>query len=112
MYAGDRQRAIAYGEADSSCRTRAHVAPGEDAWDRCLQRAGFAVGQGPVAALGDVGAGEEVAEVVAGDGFGEPGDVGFGADEDEDRGNREVGVGLGLAIIDVDGFGMVTTMYL
>ena len=60
--AGDRQGAVANGEADPFGRTGADVAGGEDAGNRRFQRAGLAVGQRPSAGAQGVDAGQDVAE--------------------------------------------------
>src|SRR5712672_264887 len=87
--AGDGQGAVADGEADALGRASADVAGGEDSGDGGFQRAGLAIFERPLAGAKGVGAGEDVAEGIAGEGFGEPGAAGFSADENEDGGERQ-----------------------
>jgi hypothetical protein len=81
----------------------ARMSPGgEDSGEGGFEGAGFAVFQGPSAAAEGVDAGEDVAEVVAGDGFGKPGAAGVRADEDEGRGDTEDFVGVvGLGVVGI-----------
>jgi hypothetical protein len=100
--ARDGEGAVADGKADAFGGTGADVAGGEDSGEGGFEGAGFAVFQGPSAAAEGVDAGEDVAEVVAGDGFGKPGAAGVRADEDEGRGDTEDFVGVvGLGVVGI-----------
>src|SRR5262245_41353737 len=98
MRTGDRERAVANGEAHPFGGAGANVAGGQDAWDRGFEWARGAVFERPASRSLGVDAGEHVTEFVARGGVWEPLNLRLGAYENEQRGQVDPGIRSVVAV--------------